>query len=107
MIKQVRFRVYDYWLQHGNKDLGCNKWDLCSNPVYEIFDIPRDAKIVWLTAHKRPGVNRVEVKLITVDESDCIAVEGIRRCWFMNTKYSIIRLLKKHGTFYVSAEYTT
>jgi len=107
MIKKVRYRNRGTWLLHGTQILPDVKWNLCVEPVFKIFDIPSYAKIVWLAAHKRPSVNRVQVKLYVDDFGfKDIEVDGRCELWLPNTKQSIIRLLMRHGTFHVSAEYT-
>lgn len=108
MIKQVRYRNLDNSLISGRQNLDNGKWNLCARPVFSIFDIPDDAKIVWLTAHERPGANRAEVKLgIEPGGFGFVKIEGKRLLFSYNTRSSIIQLLWKYGTFYVSAEYTT
>ena len=102
MIKQVCYRNNDVNLIQGHQELGDNKWDLCAEPVFGIFDIPRGARTIWLTAHKKPSVNRVKVRLYG---HNGILVDDEWQFWFWETEKSILRLLKKHGTFYVSAEY--
>lgn len=102
MIKKVRLRRDGRWFMDRKKALFDGKWNLCVSPLYKIFDIPESADIVWLTAHKRPGVSRVKVELAEWDE---IRIDGVLERFLCETGASIERLLKKHGTFYVSVEY--
>ncbi len=102
MIKQVRYQVTRDWLSQGRRRLGVGNWDLCFDIVRQYFDIPLEAKVVYLTAHKQPGVDRVKIELI--EGGPC--VDGHKyHAWFMNTRHTVLTMLKKYGTFYVSAEY--
>lgn len=42
MIKQVRFRtnaLYNFMSNGRESEVGDSKWDMCADPVFEIFDI--------------------------------------------------------------------
>ncbi len=38
-------------------------WMLCDAAMDSIFDIPEDARTIWLSLHTRPAINRVKVDI--------------------------------------------
>ncbi len=102
MIKQITVYEQDYGFTEG-KTGNVPTWYFCRQQLRRRFALPQKRKVVvTFTAYEEPGKGRVKVELNGTE----IALDG--KChydWQTETEDAILRLLQKHGTFYVGCEY--
>ncbi len=111
MIKQITLYDHNYGLSDTKNGSQSRIWYFCMSAVRKYFDLPRGNGRVTFTAYKRAGGNRVKFELTEVRDTLNreylrISIDGQPRHDFQRpTKTEIIKLLQKHGTFYVGCEY--
>jgi len=84
------------------KDYG---WMICIESILEYFDIPNNARNIRFTAYDRPGQDRVKFESTGEYQSGWALIEGRRITFYSKASSVILKLLKKHGKFYVGCIY--
>lgn len=101
MTKQIKLFNRSYGLTDGH-DGYCHTWYICSDSVQKYFTLPKGYNQVFFTAYTQPNVDRVKIEL----KGTTIHINGkLHSNWQTQTQDALIKLLKKHGTFYVGCEY--
>ena len=74
---------------------------VCSSGLREVFDLPPDATVVWLVAHKRPAADRVKVEIMPRGFPVRARIDGKP----MQITYWAYNWLEKSGTVYIELWY--